>query len=205
MIGAAPSTDIASAKIALRRQVLAARAALPAARRAASSAAACERFLANFGAALAGPPRPVVSGYWPLADELDLRPLLARLDALGQPLALPVVIARGRPLEFRAWRPGDALVRGTMGIGQPSASAASVTPGIVIAPLVAFDRFGDRLGHGAGYYDRTLAALREAGTVLAIGIAFDAQEIESVPTTPSDQRLDAIVTETRALRFGDCP
>jgi 5-formyltetrahydrofolate cyclo-ligase len=71
----------------------------------------------------------------------------------------------------------------------------------VIAPLLAFDRSGHRIGYGAGYYDMTIAALRAKKSILAVGIALAAQEITSVPTTPRDARLDLVLTEREILDF----
>jgi 5-formyltetrahydrofolate cyclo-ligase len=92
------------------------------------------------------------------------------------------------------------LERGGFGLLQPSPAAARVTPQVVLAPLLCFDAGGTRLGHGAGYYDYTVAALRRAGRVLFVGIAFAAQRVERVPHEDHDQRLDWIVTEKGAVR-----
>lgn len=165
-------------------------------------AAACvaDRFLACFQAVLDAEPRPVVSAYWPMGEELDVRPLLTALAARGNPCALPVVAGKVEALVFRRWRPGDGLAPGPFGTSEPGAGAEAVTPGIVVVPLLAFDRAGNRLGYGAGFYDRTLAALRARGPVLAVGVAFDAQEVDAVPVAAGDQPLDRVVTETRSLR-----
>ncbi len=128
-----------------------------------------------FAEALAG--RPPVAGYWPMVDELDVRPLVHRLHAQGCPIGLPVVTPRGTPLVFRAWTPEAAMVAGVYGTSHP-ACEDEVMPGVVVAPLLAFDRHGWRLGYGGGYYDRTLAKLRGEGQVLAVGVGYDAQEVE---------------------------
>jgi 5-formyltetrahydrofolate cyclo-ligase len=147
------------------------------------------------------PPRAIVSGYWPLADEFDPRPAMDRLAGLGHPLALPRVRGWGRSLAFHAWRPGDPLLPGPFQVMEPSPDAPVVTPRVLLVPLLAFDRMGRRLGYGAGYYDTVLRELR-AGIPppLAIGVAFAAQEVEEVPTGPRDQTLDAVVTERRVHR-----
>jgi 5-formyltetrahydrofolate cyclo-ligase len=141
------------------------------------------------------PSAPVVSGYLPMADEFDPGPLLQRLAVAGAVNALPVVVARGAPLLFRAAGPEAALAPDAVGILAPPPSSPVVAPRLVVTPLLAFDRAGGRLGQGGGYYDRTLAALRAAGPLLAVGLAFAAQEVESVPTGPGDERLNAILTE----------
>jgi 5-formyltetrahydrofolate cyclo-ligase len=139
------------------------------------------------------PPRgAVVSGFWPMGQEIDIRPLLHALHDRGHPIALPVTPRRGLPLAFRRWRPGDELARGPMGTRQPGPEAEALTPGFLLVPLLAFDRRGHRLGYGGGYYDRTLAALPGA---VALGVAHAAQELDEVPAGPEDARLAAIATE----------
>jgi 5-formyltetrahydrofolate cyclo-ligase len=187
------------------------RAAARARRRAAAEAlgaAAGEAVKTHFlteRAAMGVPPAPdqdwrAVAGYWPKDWEMDARPLLRHLHGDGFDCALPVVVERGRALDFRRWHPEAALEPAGFGILQPPSSAARVTPQVVLAPLLCFDARGYRLGHGAGYYDYTLAALRRAGRVLAVGIAFAAQRVDRVPDEDHDQRLDWIVTEEGAMR-----
>lgn len=137
-----------------------------------------------------------------MGSELDPRPLMQALDGRGHGLALPVVAGAGRPLVFRAWTPGDPLRPAAFNTREPSPDKAEVTPRVVLVPLLAFDRAGYRLGYGGGFYDRTLAGLRAAGTALAVGLAFAGQEVESVPRDVNDRRLDWIVTEAEAIRIG---
>lgn len=145
-------------------------------------------------------PAPLtVAAYSAMRGELDVGPLIDALAARGDRLALPVVIARARPLVFRAYRPGDRLVAGIWGIGVPAPDRDELRPDVVIVPLLAFDRALDRLGHGGGYYDRTLAGLRASGRVLALGVGFATQEIAAVPREAFDQRLDAVVTENETI------
>jgi 5-formyltetrahydrofolate cyclo-ligase len=157
----------------------------------AAAEAVADKFLSVLGMQIAG---KTVAGYWPMGDELDPRPLMA---ALANPLALPVVA--GDSLQFRAWTLGDPLEPGAHGTQHP-ASSKNIVPDVVIAPLVAFDRRGHRLGRGGGFYDRAIARLRAHGLPLVVGIAFDAQEVDAIPVDPPDQHLDWIVTETRAIR-----
>ncbi|HEV7370926.1 5-formyltetrahydrofolate cyclo-ligase [Arenibaculum sp.] len=154
---------------------------------------------------LSGVPVPagaVVSGYWPIGSELDVLPLLRHFCDAGHVCALPVGEGRGRPLRFRAWRPGTAMVEAEYGIMVPAPEEPWVTPSVLLVPLLAFDRAGYRLGYGAGYYDRTLAALRAAHPVLAVGVAMAAQEMDAVPRDRYDQKLDWIVTDRFALHTG---
>lgn len=137
-----------------------------------------------------------VAGYRAVPPELDPAPLMAALAARGHPLALPCTGPLGTALVFRRWQPGDPLVKGALGIEQPLPEAPSVLPSVALVPLLGFDRRGYRLGQGGGYYDRTLAA----GTMLAVGLAYAAQEVEVLPVEPWDRRLDWIVTEREAIR-----
>ena len=132
-----------------------------------------------------------LAGYAAMRGEIDPMPLLRGWDG---PVCLPVVAGKGRPLVFRAWRPGAPLVPGAFGARVPEAGE-EVVPDVLIVPLVAFTRAGDRLGYGGGFYDRTLEALRAWGAVTAIGFAWSSQEVDALPLEPTDQRLDAVVTE----------
>jgi len=145
-------------------------------------------------------PGATVSGFWSMGAEIDVRPALHRLHALGYRCGLPVTVKRGQPLLFRAWTPGAPLVSGGFGTSIPPAEAPVVVPDLLIVPLLAFDRLGYRLGYGGGFYDRTLAGLRAAGQPLAVGVGFAGQEVDRVPREDFDQRLDWIVTERAAFR-----
>ena len=169
---------------------------------AASGSEAGERLRESFLSALPLPPAQVVAGYWPLPEEIDVRPLMTNLHLSGHVLVLPVVVGRGQPLIFRRWRPSLPLDAGVYGISVPSAEAPEATPGVLLVPLLAFDGEGRRLGYGAGYYDRTLATLRRAGDILAIGAAYAAQRMDALPEEAADQRLDWVVTEEGAIRTG---
>ncbi len=173
-------------------------------RRAAAAAeageGAADAVCRNLLAAVTLPAGAVVSAYWPMASELDPRPLMAALAGAGHPIVLPVVLGRDRPLAFRAWSPGDALEPAGFGTQVPGADQPERTPEVILAPLLAFDRKGYRLGYGGGFYDRTLALLRPGGRVLAVGLAYAGQEVAAVPHGPNDQRLDWIVTEAGAFR-----
>jgi 5-formyltetrahydrofolate cyclo-ligase len=143
----------------------------------------------------------IVSGYFPIRNEIDPTPLMQKLAGQGARLALPCVNARGQSLTFRAWSPGDRLMLGSLGIPEPSPAAAEVIPDIMLVPLAAFDRSGHRIGYGAGHYDHTFAHLRKAKAVIGIGLAFAAQEIESVPALAHDVALDYVLTEKKLFDF----
>jgi 5-formyltetrahydrofolate cyclo-ligase len=176
------SSDLDALKAAARARALAARAACDPA----VGALLCSHVLRD------APPADgaVVAGFWPLAGEIDIRPLLLALAGRGHPVLLPFTPKRGLPLTFRRWWPGDAMPAGRFGTPVPLGEA--MTPTMILVPLLAFDRHGHRLGYGAGYYDRTLAALPGART---LGCGFAAQELDSVPVGPQDVRLAAIATE----------
>jgi 5-formyltetrahydrofolate cyclo-ligase len=146
-------------------------------------------------------PGAVVAGYAPIRSEIDPAPLMRSLAAQGIQLALPVIAARESPLKFRAWIANGKLQRGPLGILEPPPDAAEIIPDLVLVPLAAFDRLGHRIGYGAGHYDRTLAQLRESRKIIAVGLAFAAQEIEAIPTLPHDVALDYVLTETQMLDF----
>jgi 5-formyltetrahydrofolate cyclo-ligase len=143
----------------------------------------------------------IVAGFSPLKAEIDPTPLVRALAENGARLALPVVAGRGHPLVMRAWAFGEPLAAGVWGIRQPLPEAPAVEPDILIVPLLAFDRRGHRLGYGAGYYDMTINALRSTKAITAVGIAFALQEIDAVPMTPRDARLDLVLTEREVI---DC-
>lgn len=142
----------------------------------------------------------VIAGYAPLKGEIDSAPLLLELAALGLDIALPVAEAN-KPLAFHRWRPGERLAPGAFGAREPDARAPALRPQLLIVPLVAFDGEGWRLGRGGGFYDRTIAELRAAGPVTAVGVAFAAQRVPAIPRAAHDQRLDWIVTEDGAHGF----
>jgi 5-formyltetrahydrofolate cyclo-ligase len=143
------------------------------------------------------PPRgAVIAGFWPLPGEIDILPLLHILAEGGWPLCLPVTPKRGLALTFRAWKPGDALSPGRFNTSHPTGPEA--VPNYILVPLLAFDRAGNRLGYGGGYYDRTLSQLPNA---YRLGCAFAAQEMQTIPTGPDDVNLHAVATELSVFRM----
>jgi 5-formyltetrahydrofolate cyclo-ligase len=201
---ASRSDEITAAKAALRAEMYRRRAAMMLPESAA--AAAAESLKAQLLEALAPltalPAGQVISAFWPLPGEADLRPAIQVLAERGHPIALPRLQGRGRPLRFHRYQPGDVLIPGQFNLLEPDPAAALLQPDILLVPLVAFDKTGGRLGHGQGYYDRTLAERRaDDPTVPAIGIAFAWQEVDALPFDAYDQRLDLVVTERRIHRF----
>lgn len=150
--------------------------------------------LADFLAPHAG---KVLAGYMAMRTEIDPA---AAMAAHQGPVGVPVILGPGQPLRFREWSPGCAMMEGDFRAFIP-VEGAWVEPEVVIVPLVGFDARGFRLGYGGGFYDRTLAGLRARHPVLAVGFAFDAQELPEVPIDAYDQRLDAIVTESGVRLF----
>ena len=191
-----PAPPPAVGKATLRRDAIARRAGLgPAERTAAAQIIAAREF------PLALAPGTIVAGFSPLKAEIDPGPLMRSLAERGARLALPVIAGRGRALIMRAWAFGEPLAAGVWGIREPFPQAPAVEPDILIVPLLAFDRTGHRLGYGAGYYDMTINSLRAAKAIAAVGIGFAIQEIDSVPITPRDARLDLVLTEREAIDF----
>ncbi len=170
--------------------------------------AARDAFVAERGGAIAAPslfldalrPGVVVASYVPIGSEADPAAFDTAVRTMGATLVLPVVIDRASPIRFAIADP-VALVAGPFGLRQPPAGAASVTPDIILTPLVGFDRAGNRLGQGAGHYDRAFVAYPDA---LRIGIAWAVQQVEALPADPWDVPLHAIATEGGVQMFGDC-
>jgi len=135
----------------------------------------------------------VVSVYAPIRGEPNLRDLMKRIVARGGRTALPVVLARGQPLSFRVWTPGDPTRRSLWNIPEPSEGAEVVTPDVVIAPLVGFDACRYRLGYGGGFYDRTLASLTSRPSVFGVGYSWTA--IPTIYPQAHDIPMQVIVTE----------
>ena len=142
--------------------------------------------------------RPGILGvYWPFRAEFDPRPLIDWAIAAGRTVALPVVVDKRGPLEYRAWRPGEPLVDGVWNIPIPEKRDV-VTPATVLAPLVGFDDGCYRLGYGGGYFDRTLAVL--SPRVFAIGVGFEAQRLGTIYPQSFDVPMNAVVTEAEVRR-----
>lgn len=141
----------------------------------------------------------VIAGYWPIKDEVDVRPLLAALSHTHT-IVLPVTPRDRLKLSFRRWTPGCAMEAGPFGtshpVGELGDGRGPAVPDVVLVPLLAFTKQGDRLGYGGGYYDATLAALSaERPSLRTVGVAYAGQGVKLLPTEPTDVPLDHILTE----------
>ena len=184
-------TDLVMEKAAARKQAFARR-------KTAHGAGLDASAQAELLKALDGQGDRALAGYMPIRTEVSPLPIMAGWTA---PVGVPVILGEGQPLEFHVWTPDAEMVAGPFGASVP-ATAKPMRPEVVIVPLVAFTADGYRLGYGGGFYDRTLEKLRALGPVLAVGFAYGAQEADALPLEPTDQRLDALVTETGTRWFG---
>ncbi|MCZ4432382.1 5-formyltetrahydrofolate cyclo-ligase [Agrobacterium sp. SOY23] len=194
------SGDVAE-KARLRGERLAARDAL-------SEADRRQRSLAVAAYAVSGinfEPGTIVSGFMPIRTEVDTRPLMDVLRHKDGRLVLPVVLTR-ETIVFRAFAADAPLVKTGFGTMGPGEEAEVLDPDILLVPLAAFDAEGRRIGYGAGHYDRAIARLHDKGRKpVLIGIAFDCQEVPSVPAEPHDVPLHAVLTESGLRWFSEPP
>jgi len=190
---------IEEAKAALRKEAHRRRAQLHPSLRLDAARDAVGHFLAHVALA----EREVVAAYWPIRDELDIKPLIVKLMDAGQPVALPVVLGDEQPLELRLWQDGAPLYEAGFGTLAPEDSAPRVQPDLILMPLLGFDKHGTRLGYGGGYYDRTLAHLPKRPRL--VGFAFARQEVDHIPREAHDVPLDAVVTELGVREFTKAP
>lgn len=181
------AADVARWRKAERARLLAAREALTSESRA-QQTAAMARHLERL---IPGDALQIVSVYWPIRAEPDLRAWMRSLSERGIRIALPVAVALGQPLVFREWHPGARLAHGLWRIPYP-AEGAEVTPTVVLAPAVGFDGQCYRLGYGGGFFDRTLAVLRPRP--LVIGVGYECGAIRTIFPQPHDIPMDWIVT-----------
>jgi 5-formyltetrahydrofolate cyclo-ligase len=183
-----------TSKEALRLAALAKRDALPADERQRGA-----EIIATRAFPVPVPKGTIVSGFMPMRTEINPLPLMRKLAADGAQLALPVIQGRGKPLLMRAWSFGAPLEARQWGIKEPLDTAPVLDPDILLVPLACFDRSGHRIGYGAGYFDKTIRALRAKKSVTAVGLALAAQEIDRVPATDFDERLDLVLTEREVI------
>ena len=180
--------DVLRGRKAERVRLLSNRLAIPAKERRAFE----QKIIAGLESVVGDMAGLTLSLYWPIKGEPDLRPWIPEIYARGGRVALPVVIAKGRPLAFRLWAPGDPLEPGIWDIPTP-VSGPETLPDVVIAPLVGFDVEGYRLGYGGGFFDRTLAALERKPRT--IGIGYESARIPTIYPQPHDIAMTVVVTE----------
>jgi len=185
--------DVMRWRKAERERLIRERAAIPTHRRRALS----EALAANLERAIGPLAGLTISAYWPFRAEPDLRPFLERAAAAGARTALPLVVAKGEPLQFRAWRKGEPLEPGVWNIPIPTATAPVVVPDVLIAPVVGYDPACYRLGYGGGFFDRTLAAMTTPRRVFGVG--WRQQALPTIYPQWHDVPLDAIVLEDGVL------
>lgn len=185
--------DVARWRKAERRRLLTARAALSTIELGEAAQAISRALDTLIGSRFPSLTGRIVSGYWPIRSEPDLRTWLGRQRAAGAITALPVVETRAAPLVFRRWQPGARMIRGHWNIPVPTPDVETVTPEIVLAPLVGWDPAGYRLGYGGGYFDRTLAA--SSAHPFVVGVGLENARLQTIFPQSHDVPLDAIVTE----------
>ena len=143
------------------------------------------------------PPGAVIGLYAAVADEAPTTGYARFFHEAGHAIAMPWFAERGAPMEFRRWASphlDELLAPGPYGAAQPSAKAQPLVPDVLFVPLVGFTANGARLGQGGGHYDRWLEHRHH---VIAIGMAWDSQLAENLPTEAHDRPLTAVVTPTR--------
>ena len=185
----APPDDLAAWRRAQRAALLAQRMTLAPDVRAQHQAAITQTLLTQFSPA----PGSVVALYWPFKGEFDPRHVMFHWRTYGVRGVLPVVVAKSGPLQFREWWPGVTTLPGVFGLPVPQGTDLLV-PDMVLMPPVGFDMRCFRLGYGGGYYDRTLAALRQR-PVMKIGVAFALSRTATIFPQPHDIAMDLVVTE----------
>jgi 5-formyltetrahydrofolate cyclo-ligase len=177
-------------KVACRKRAAIKRAKLARATPDAAISLACHAndLVARFGCG-------IYAGYMPIRTELSPLVLLENLVGFGCGVALPITPREGQPLRFHRWQIGGLLDDGPYGTKQPPANNDKCTPDVILAPMLAFDAGGWRLGYGGGFYDRTVAGLRATGQkVVLIGIAYDEQTLDKIPVGPYDIPLDVVLS-----------
>ncbi len=153
-------------------------------------------------AAIEVEPGTVVSGYWPMRSEVDLRPLMFSLRERGARLCLPAILDRST-IVFRELVRGAEMIEMGFGTYGPGPEAEVLEPALMLVPMAAFDARGHRIGYGAGYYDRAIGALQARGQApRLVGIAFDCQKVDAVPDEAHDVALPEILTESGLHVFG---
>ena len=142
----------------------------------------------------------LVGAYWPFRREYNVLAFLEWLTERRHEVALPVVLGKGQPLEFRRWNRDMEMASGVYDIPYP-AQGPAVAPGILVVPVVGFDDAGYRLGYGGGFYDRTLAV--SDPKPICVGTGFELGRLDTIFPLPHDVRMDYIVTEKALMKLGE--
>jgi 5-formyltetrahydrofolate cyclo-ligase len=193
-------SDFKALKKSLRLEALARRDALPVEYRIEHSLGMADVAISELSVL----PSEVVAAFMPMRSEVDVRPLMFALGAAGALICVPAILDK-TTIEFRELVRGAPLIDMGFGTVGPGPGAAVLDPTLMLVPLAAFDDAGNRIGYGAGYYDRAIQKLREKGIApRLVGVAFDCQQVEAVPFEAHDVPLDAILTESGLRRFKRC-
>lgn len=192
-------------KFEIREKMKAERLALPLDVQQTMSADICARLMAHCLAVQPPGDRLVLAGYGTTRNEADVFPFMEEWCSpkyaiqwtpyFERTACMPVIVPNSRNLQFLRWQPDTAMRLNIFSILEPLPDTEELIPDIVLVPLLAFDRLGNRLGYGAGYYDETLRNLRKSKDIQAIGVAFGFQEVPLLPAESFDERLDMVVTE----------
>lgn len=181
--------EIQQEKSRLRKLALARRAALGRELRRKASA----RAVSNFADGVELPEKSTIALYWPMGDELDCLGLIEKMEQMGHEVCLPCIAGNDRPMIFRKFEGEDRLVAAAFGTREPDERSRLLVPDLIVLPLLAFDRKGNRLGYGKGFYDRTIAGMEKRP--ILCGLAFGVQELENVPASFHDVPLEQVITE----------
>ncbi len=139
------------------------------------------------------PQKSIVALYWPIGDEMDCRGIIKKLEHSGHQVCLPCIEGKDQPLIFREFTGEENLVSAGFGTSEPDENAKILQPDLIVLPLLGFDKKGNRLGYGKGFYDRTIAAMAKKPDLS--GLAFSIQEFKEIPTNVHDVPLTRIISE----------
>lgn len=160
-----------------------------------------EEIRTNFIQALNIMPQTTFGAYYPIGAEVNCRPLMDTLHAMGHTISLPVITGATDPLIYRMYKSGDQLEKGGFGTPQPCDYMPVVVPDILIIPMMGYSDKGYRLGYGSGFFDRTIELIRKQKPMKAIGLAYSGQRIDDMPVEAHDQKLDLIITEKGTVKI----
>ncbi len=147
----------------------------------------------NFFREIKLPQKSIVALYWPIGDELDCFAIIEKLQKTDHQVCLPCIEGKDQPLVFKEFRGEENLVPAGFGTREPDKNAKILQPGFIILPLLGFDKKGNRLGYGKGFYDRTIVAMAKKPELC--GLAFSVQEFKEIPANAHDVPLTRIITE----------